>query len=49
MRSQGASFAAVTFDAGSQGQLATVIYEWGDVQYLGKDTSVSEDLPVSII
>ncbi|KAI0830476.1 lung seven transmembrane receptor-domain-containing protein [Trametes gibbosa] len=26
----------VTFDAGSQGQLAMVIYEWGDVEYLGK-------------
>ncbi|KAH9858027.1 lung seven transmembrane receptor-domain-containing protein [Lenzites betulinus] len=27
----------VTFDASSQGQLAMVIYEWGDVEYLGKD------------
>ncbi|KAI0639574.1 lung seven transmembrane receptor-domain-containing protein [Trametes polyzona] len=27
----------VTFDSGSQGQLAMVIYEWGDVKYLGKD------------
>ena len=37
----------VTFDAASQGQLATVIYEWRDVSYLGKDTSHDEDLPVS--
>ena len=39
--------ATVTFDAGSQGQLAMVIYEWGDEEYLGKDTSRSEDFPVS--
>ena len=37
----------MTFDASSTGQLATVIYEWGDVGYLGKDTSTTEDLPVS--
>ncbi|TBU63788.1 lung seven transmembrane receptor-domain-containing protein [Dichomitus squalens] len=35
----------VTFGSSSQGQLATVIYEWGDVSYLGKDTSTDEDLP----
>ncbi|KAJ6575316.1 lung seven transmembrane receptor-domain-containing protein [Mycena capillaripes] len=36
----------VTFDAASQGQLAMVVYEWSDVQYLGKITSLSdEDLP----
>jgi len=27
----------VTFDNASQGQAAMVIYEWSDVQYLGKD------------
>ena len=38
----------VTFNTASHGQLATVIYEWGDVDYLGVwDTSRSEDLPVS--
>ncbi|KAI0719950.1 lung seven transmembrane receptor-domain-containing protein [Cerioporus squamosus] len=39
----------VTFDAGSQGQLAAVIYEWGDVEYLGKDTSKSGDLPKTYV
>lgn len=38
---------AVTFDKSSQGQLAAVIYEWSDVEYLGKTTSYIEDLPVS--
>ncbi|KAF8560018.1 protein PTM1 [Imleria badia] len=34
----------VTFDAGSShGQVAMVIYEWKDVKYLGKVTSVSDD------
>ena len=28
--------AIVTFAAGSQGQLALVIYEWADSKYLGK-------------
>ena len=37
----------VTFDGSSQGQLAAVIYEWSDVDYLGKTTSFVEDLPVS--
>lgn len=41
------SCATVTFDP-SQGQLATVIYEWSDVEYLGKVTSMVDDaLPVS--
>ncbi|KJA25787.1 hypothetical protein HYPSUDRAFT_213719 [Hypholoma sublateritium FD-334 SS-4] len=37
----------VTFDAASQGNLAMVIYEWADVQYLGKETTTNsdEDLP----
>ncbi|TBU49906.1 lung seven transmembrane receptor-domain-containing protein [Dichomitus squalens] len=39
----------VTFDSSSQGQLATVIYEWGDVSYLGKDTSTDEDLPKTYV
>ena len=38
----------VTFDKSSQGQLAAVIYEWSDVNYLGKTTSYIEDLPVSV-
>jgi len=39
----------VTFDAKAQGSLAMVIYEWKDVQYLGKETSTAsdEELPVS--
>lgn len=38
----------ITFDNSSQGQLAMVIYEWSDSQYLGKITSLSDDtLPVS--
>jgi len=38
----------VTFDKSSHGQLAAVIYEWSDVQYLGKTTSYIDDLPVSV-
>ena len=39
----------VTFDSTSQGQLAMVIYEWKDMQYLGKITSqVDNMLPVSM-
>ena len=38
----------VTFDKSSHGQLAAVIYEWSDVQYLGKTTSYVDDLPVSV-
>ena len=37
----------MTFDSGSQGQLAMVIYEWGDMAYLGKVTSTANDMPVS--
>ncbi|KAJ6503337.1 lung seven transmembrane receptor-domain-containing protein [Mycena vitilis] len=33
----------VTFEAESQGQLAMVVYEWSDVQYLGKITSFTDD------
>lgn len=33
----------------SQGQVAMVIYEWSDVQYLGKVTSAAGDLPVCIL
>ena len=37
-----------TFDSSSQGQLAMVIYEWKDVEYLGKVTSNADELyPVS--
>ncbi|OCH86055.1 hypothetical protein OBBRIDRAFT_797568 [Obba rivulosa] len=39
----------VTFDSSSQGQLAMVIYEWGDVQYLGKVTSTVHDLPKTYV
>lgn len=43
-----ASVTQVTFDATSQGQLSMVIYEWADVEYLGKITSYIDDtLPVS--
>ncbi|KAI0034184.1 lung seven transmembrane receptor-domain-containing protein, partial [Vararia minispora EC-137] len=37
------TFVNVSFDDGSQGQLAIVIYEWNDYQYLGKITSETED------
>jgi hypothetical protein len=41
--------ALVSFESTSQGQLAMVIYEWGDYHYLGKVTSEIDDyLPVSI-
>ncbi|KAJ6504420.1 lung seven transmembrane receptor-domain-containing protein [Mycena vulgaris] len=33
----------VTFAPTSQGQLAMLIYEWSDVQYLGKITSYTDD------
>jgi hypothetical protein len=40
--------AIVTFAAGSQGQLALVVYEWADSKYLGKVTNPNESyLPVS--
>ena len=39
----------VSFDARSQGQLAMVIYEWGDNEMLGKITSMEDDtLPVRL-
>ncbi|OSD03235.1 hypothetical protein PYCCODRAFT_1477105 [Trametes coccinea BRFM310] len=38
------TFINVTFDSSSQGQLAMVIYEWGDVQYLGKETPLTNEL-----
>jgi hypothetical protein len=38
----------VTFDKDSHGQLAAVIYEWSDVGYLGKVTSYTDNLPVSV-
>jgi hypothetical protein len=39
----------VSFESKSQGQLAIVIYEWNDYQYLGKVTSeIDEYLPVSL-
>jgi hypothetical protein len=38
----------VSFTSDSQGQMAMVIYEWSDVNYLGKVTSQTDDtLPVS--
>jgi len=33
----------ITFEDASQGQLAMVVYEWSDVQYLGKITSFEND------
>lgn len=40
----------VTFDSDAQGQVAMVIYEWGDVDYLGKVTSATDEgLPVSML
>ncbi|PCH33992.1 hypothetical protein WOLCODRAFT_112920 [Wolfiporia cocos MD-104 SS10] len=35
----------VTFDSTSRGQVAMVIYEWGDMEYLGKATVTADDLP----
>ena len=47
MYSSDSTYINVTFDQGSQGQLAMVIYEWGDYKYLGKVTSEEEEcLPV---
>ncbi|KAF7303247.1 Integral membrane protein [Mycena kentingensis (nom. inval.)] len=37
------TFINTTFSKESSGQLAMVVYEWGDVQYLGKETSRTED------
>ncbi|KAI0347767.1 hypothetical protein BDW22DRAFT_17032 [Trametopsis cervina] len=33
----------VTYDSSSQGQLSMVIYEWRDIEYLGKITSMTDD------
>lgn len=33
----------VSFNPASSGQVALVIYEWKDVQYLGAQTHSSED------
>ncbi|KIJ27183.1 hypothetical protein M422DRAFT_62056 [Sphaerobolus stellatus SS14] len=33
----------VSFEVGSEGQVAIVIYEWKDASYLGKETSKSDD------
>ncbi|VDB85278.1 unnamed protein product [Peniophora sp. CBMAI 1063] len=43
MYSSDSTYINVTFDQGSQGQLAMVIYEWGDYKYLGKVTSEEEE------
>ncbi|KIY69163.1 hypothetical protein CYLTODRAFT_489174 [Cylindrobasidium torrendii FP15055 ss-10] len=37
------TFINVTFDATSQGNVAMVIYEWADAQYLGKITASEND------
>jgi hypothetical protein len=39
----------VTFSTESQGQVAMVIYEWKDVEYLGKETPTDEYLPVGYL
>ena len=43
-------FQTVSFDSASPAHLAMVIYEWGDVKYLGKTTTPETDnnLPVSL-
>ncbi|KAG8980839.1 hypothetical protein FRB90_007448, partial [Tulasnella sp. 427] len=44
------SYINVTFNPGSQGQLAMVIYEWEDSDYLGVETSKTDDtLPKTYI
>ncbi|KAI0308170.1 lung seven transmembrane receptor-domain-containing protein [Multifurca ochricompacta] len=37
------TFINVSFESASQGQLAMVIYEWNDYQYLGKVTSETDE------
>ncbi|TFK77316.1 hypothetical protein BDN72DRAFT_953770 [Pluteus cervinus] len=37
------TFINITFDAASQGQLAMLVYEWSDAQYLGKVTDPSDE------
>jgi hypothetical protein len=39
---------SVSFDATSQGNLATIIYEWADVQYLGKETTTDTEEPLPV-
>ena len=40
----------VSFERGSEGQVAIVIYEWSDASYLGKETSKTDDtLPVCVV
>ncbi|KAF8274128.1 protein PTM1 [Lactarius quietus] len=44
------TFINVSFETNSQGQLAMVIYEWSDYQYLGKVTSeIDEYLPKTYV
>ncbi|KAH9049366.1 lung seven transmembrane receptor-domain-containing protein [Lactarius hengduanensis] len=44
------TFINVTFESKSQGQLAMVMYEWSDYQYLGKVTSeIDEYLPKTYV
>ncbi|THH33161.1 hypothetical protein EUX98_g1064 [Antrodiella citrinella] len=43
MWASGSTYINVTFDSGSQGQLAMVVYEWKDVDMLGKVTSYIDD------
>lgn len=43
------TFINATFDSSSQGQLAMVIYEWGDMPFLGKVTSTVNDMPKTYV
>ncbi len=44
------TFINISFEATSQGNVAMVVYEWADAQYLGKVTSRTDDLlPVSSV
>ncbi|TCD66492.1 hypothetical protein EIP91_001317 [Steccherinum ochraceum] len=43
MWASGSTYINVTFESGSQGQLAMVVYEWKDMSYLGKITSYIDD------
>lgn len=50
MWGSGSTFINVTFDSSAQGQMAMVIYEWGDMAYLGKITSyVDQYLPKTYV
>lgn len=45
---EGSCRVQVSFDSGSQGQAALIMYEWKDAPYLGKVTNaVDETMPVS--